>query len=327
MQRIPRDRAMVYEFDRRIPPAVRVQPGEAFAIETEDAESGRLGSADPLTYPESPPQAPGIPPRYNPVGGPVYVEGAEPGDLLAVRIERIAVGPLGWTRIHPGSGPLGDSVAWAEAATPGTHLLRHLPGPSGTLRDGRVMHNERFSWPLAPFIGTIGTAPEREVETTLVGQGPWGGNMDCRDVAEGSTALLNCYCPGGLLFVGDVHGSQADTEFTGTANETRAEVTLRCEVVKGKQIPFVRIVKPNAIVSVACGRPLEDVVHQAIVNLMAWMVDEYDVPPRDAYMLTAVCPGMRVNVYQMVKLGRIGFTAGAEFPLDLLGANRAARER
>ena len=68
-----------------------------------------------------------------------------------------------------------------------------------------------------------------------MGQGSWGGNMDCREIREGSTIYLNCYHDGGLLFVGDVHGSQADTEFYGIADETRAEVTLSCEVDQGEE--------------------------------------------------------------------------------------------
>jgi acetamidase/formamidase len=168
------------------------------------------------------------------------------------------------------------------------------------------------------MIGTIGTAPDREVETSAVGQGPWGGNLDVRDMKEGTRAYLNCYHDGGLLYVGDVHASQGDTEFYGTADETRAELTLSCRVIKNKTIPFVRLEKAESIVSLYSFRPLEDAVESAIVNLMEWMVTEYGVSERVAYMHTCINPDFRVNVYQMVRLGRIQYTVGAEIPRKYL---------
>ena len=107
---------------------------------------------------------------------------------------------------------------------------------------------------------------------------------------EATRCYLNCYHDGGLLYVGDVHGSQGDTEFYGTADETRAELTLSCRVVKNKRIPFVRLEKQESIVSLYSFRPLEDAVESAIVNLMEWMVTEYGVSERDAYMHTCINP-------------------------------------
>ena len=121
---------------------------------------------------------------------------------------------------------------------------------------------------------------------------------------EGSTVLLNCYHPGGLLYVGDVHASQGDTEFCGAADETRAEICLSCDVIKAKQIPFVRIDKPHSIVSLYCFRPLEDAIETAILHLMAWMVEEYGIGEKEAYIHTSCNPEFRANVYQMVRIGR-----------------------
>jgi acetamidase/formamidase len=118
--------------------------------------------------------------------------------------------------------------------------------------------------------------------------------------------------------VGDVHASQGDTEFYGAADETGAELTLSCRVIKGKKIPFVRLEKDDTIVSLYSFRPLEDAVNAAIVNLMDWMVTEYGVSQRDAYMHMCVNPEFRVNVYQMVRLGRIQYTVGAEIPRTYL---------
>ena len=91
-----------------------------------------------------------------------------------------------------------------------------------------------------------------------------------------------------------------------------------CKVIKNKTIPFVRLEKPESIVSLYSFRPLEDAVETAIVNLMEWMVTEYGVSERDAYMHVCINPDFRINVYQMVRLGRLQYTAGAEIPKKYL---------
>ena len=239
LKRISLDRANKYEFDKDHEPLICVAPGEKFVIETEDAFSGELRAPDRLPIPEHRPSMSHTPPLGNPMGGPVYVEGAEPGDVLAVTIHDVIPDSQGGTILRPGSGWLGDSKAWPTLSEPTTRIIPHLPGPSGTLKDGVARFSEAISFPLRPFIGTIGVAPEREVETSGVGQGPWGGNLDCRDIGPGTRVLINCYNEGGLFYCGDVHATQGDGELTGTANETRAEITLSCEVVKGKRLPFL----------------------------------------------------------------------------------------
>ena len=96
---------------------------------------------------------------------------------------------------------------------------------------------------------------------------------------------------------------------------------MSCRVVKDKKIPFVRLEKLESIVSLYSFRPLEDAVESAIVNLMEWMVTEYGVSERDAYMHTCINPDFRINVYQMVRLGRIQYTVGAEIPRKYLVAS------
>lgn len=315
MKKIPRQQAKHFLFDPRIRPELVVKTGEEFLIETEDNLSGFVTSDRSVPSVENlRPYTLREPPEFNPLTGPVFVEGVAKGDLLAVHIKEIVPGEFGSTSIIPGVGPFSDSKRWPELDEPYAHIIKHLPGPSGTTRDGKAVFADGIIWDLRPFIGTIGVAPDRELPTSLYGQGTWGGNWDCRDIKEGSTLYLNCFHEGGLLFVGDVHGTQGDTEFSGVANETKADVVLSCQVIKNKEIPYPRIETDDSIIALFATKPLEDAVRTAITYLMEWMIHEYDVTPREAYLRITTDPDFRVNVYQMVRVGWINYTVGAKYP-------------
>ena len=315
MQRIDREQARKYAFDWRDAPLLRVAVGESFVLETYDASTGYFKSAADKAVPGKRPGFDRHPPLANPIAGPVYVEGAQRGDVLAVVIEEILVDDYSWTAVGPRRGPLGESTRWPELSTDyTTRIFKHTPGPSGTTRDGTLHFNDKLSWPITPFIGTLGVAPDREVTTSLDGQGEWGGNLDIRDATVGNRIYLPIFHEGALFYLGDVHASQGDTEFTGTAAETKASVRLHLEVMKNKRIPWMRIEKPDSIVSVHAYRPLEVAVETATINLMDWLINEHGFTPTDAYCLVTACPDFRINVYQMCKVGKLNYVAGAEIP-------------
>ncbi len=323
MQRIPRDLARKYAFDGRDEPLLRVRPGESFLVETWDASTGYFKSPDDKAVPARRPGFDRSPPLVNPIAGPVFLEGAGRGDTLVVTVEELTVADYSWIAVGPRRGPLGESTRWPElSAEYTTKIFRHTPGPSGTTRDGTLHFSDRLSWPITPFVGTIGVAPDREVTTSNDGQGDWGGNLDVRDVAPGNRVLLPVYHPGALFYLGDVHASQGDTEFTGTAAETQAVVRVKLDVIKGKRVPWMRIDKPLSIVSVYAYRPLEVAVETATVNLMDWLIGDYGFSPTDAYCLVSTCPDFRINVYQMCRLGKLNYVAGAEIPKRYLGNPR-----
>jgi acetamidase/formamidase len=315
MQRITREQSRKYAFDWRDEPLLRVRSGESFEIETYDASTGYFKSAEDRAIPARRPGFDRHPPLANPIGGPVFLEGAERGDTLVVSVEEITVADYSWIAVGPRRGPLGESTRWPElSADYTTRIFRHEPGPSGTTRDGKLHFNDRISWPITPFIGTLGVAPDREVTTSVDGQGDWGGNLDIRDVAPGRRVFLPIHHRGALFYLGDVHASQGDTEFTGTAAETMATVRVKLDLIKGKRIPWMRIEKPESIVSVYAYRPLEVAVETATINLMDWLITDYGFTPTDAYCLVSTCPDFRINVYQMCKLAKLNFVAGAEIP-------------
>ena len=314
MQTIPRDKSLEYLFDYRVSPKLRVALGESFAMQTWDASAGEVRSEADADRLDALSIRKFHPPKANPISGPVYVEGVAPGDTLVVTIERVEVAGQGATWLRPGLGPLGDSRKWQAVNDAGyVHVIKHLPGPSGTTRDGTGVFNERVQWKLAPFIGTIGVCPEWEVFSSGMGQGAWGGNLDVRDVKEGTKVHLPVSHAGALFWAGDVHGSQGDTEFTGTADESCATVQFSCGVIKGTRVPWIRLEKEESLIALHSCRPLEDAVINAVTSLMDWMVD-LGMDAREAYLHPTLNPDFRVHVYQCVKLGYLGFTAGAEIP-------------
>jgi amidase len=321
VQRITREQARKYAFDWRDEPLLRVKPGESFEIETYDASTGFFKTPEDKAIPGKRPGFDRTPPHANPIGGPVFLEGAERGDVLVVTLEDIVVDDYSWVAIGPRRGPLGESTRWPELSGDyTTKIFKHTPGKSGTTRDGTLHFSDKIKWPITPFIGTIGVCPDREVTTSLDGQGAWGGNLDIRDVAVENRIHLPVYHPGALLCLGDVHASQGDTEFTGTAAETKATVRVKLDLVKKKRIPWMRIEKPESIVSVFADKPLESAVETATFNLMDWLITEYGFTPTDAYCLVSTCPDFRINVYQMCKIAKLAYVAGAEIPKKYLGS-------
>jgi amidase len=315
MKLIPRELARKFAFDWRDEPLMTVEPGESFTVETFDASNGYIKSEADKAIPARRPGFDRIPPQANPIAGPIVVNGARRGDTLVVVVEEILVDDYSWIAIGPKRGPLGESTRWPELSGDyTTKIFRHTPGPSGTTRDGTLHFDERRSWPITPFIGTLGVAPDREVTTSIDGQGEWGGNLDIRDVAPGNRILLPIFHDGARFYMGDVHASQGDTEFTGTAAETKATVRLRLELQSGKRIPGMRIEKPGSVVAVHAEKPLDQAVETATIYLMDWLISEYGFTPTDAYCLVSTCPDFRINVYQMCRIRNLRPVAGAEIP-------------
>lgn len=324
MQTIKIDEVRKYLFDARDKPVLRVRPGESFRIETDDALTGLVQDLsdtpkvrDPIDDPVSKELLSATPPRLNPVVGPIFVDGAGPNDVLAIKIESIEPWRWGYVGIVPGNGALRDSHRWgAECRDAHIQLIEHIAGPSGTTADGTAKYGD-ISWELDPFLGTLAVAPDREVHSSLTGQGEFCGNIDCRDIRAGHTIYINSYHEGGLVYLGDAHGSQGDTEFTVLADETRATVQLSVDILKNKRIPGIRIDKPDSIVAIGMDLPLDQAVYNAADNLMDWMHQEYGIKPQDSYMRFSADPGFRVRVYQMVR-ANIRHVVGAEYPKSRL---------
>ena len=319
---IKRTDATVTEFGAHLEPRLRVEPGELFLVETQDNFFGAIKTEDNLPTPEALPFLRHQYWKVNPVAGPIYVEGLKAGDLLVIEVEDIVPSERGWTGFVPTFGNLAKNFDFPELQQPYSRITHHKAGPSGTTSDGvgtfRV--TREVNYPLRPFLGTIVTAPERGIENTLVSQGPWGGNIDCHDVCKGHKIMLNTYHDGGLLFFGDAHAAQADSEYTGLADETAADVTARCDIVKKKRIPGVlRIDTPNSLIQVDSARNvggLERALNGAFMGMMSWLVEDHEMDVKEAYLQFSVNPEVVIHTYQFV--GSAFYVVGVEFPKKYL---------
>jgi acetamidase/formamidase len=273
-----------YVFGPYAEPIARVRPGEVLDVYTEDAFESRVQSeadlpSQVLTFPE-----------VNPQTGPIYVEGAEPGDTLTVEILEIE--------------PRRDFVVSAHipffgglTGTPQTPLLNE-PLPEKVflypLRDGHVELPRGIRVPYEPFLGTIATSPAREAINTLT-PGPFGGNMDVPDVCPGNTVKLPVSVEGALLYTGDAHAAQGDGELCGVACEMTARVRLRLGLEKGATILWPRIESQTELMTVGSMRPMEDAARIAWTELIGWLVADHGFDRFEAYQLLTQAGRMRVG--------------------------------
>lgn len=323
IKRVPREKNFGepkhYVLDKNTPPILEVELGERFIGEVEDSLNGVLRDNPTKLYPrDAVPESTRVPAWINPTCGPIYVNGVEAGDVLVVTIEKIDKITNGVTITVPGWHHFTGLRGWEECDEMYTGIIENAGG-KGTWKYGQHTH----TWELKPFLGTFATAPEFEVLSSLAtsfGSAlACGGNLDCRDIREGTKVYLQSFNRGGLLFFGDLHASQGDGEVSSVANEAAGEVTLSCDVIKNKTLNNVRLETPESLITVYCYRPIEEAIKQALKDLILWLEEDYGMTKREAYMLSSICPGFRINVYQVCgNLGRLMTTVGTEFPKNML---------
>src|SRR5208282_1834863 len=206
-----------YGWNNAIRPALRIAPGESIEFDVPDASGGQISAtstaADIARLDFG---------KINPVTGPIFIEGAEPGDILKVTLLSFTPSGWGWTANIPGFGLLADE--FPEAALHIWDYDARMLTPALFGRWGRV--------PLKPFTGTIGVAPAEHGLHSIVPPRRVGGNMDVRDLAVGTELLLPVEVAGGLFSVGDTHAAQGDGEVCGTAIESPCSLVARFELVK-----------------------------------------------------------------------------------------------
>ncbi|MEZ6061937.1 MAG: acetamidase/formamidase family protein [Planctomycetaceae bacterium] len=195
---------LYYEFSRHNEPRLTIRPGETLQVESEDAFSGQIRTNDDRRDKSKRPFG-------NPQTGPILVEGAGPGDTLAVTIDDIQ--PLIGQCATRTSDPRQLAQWLGDDCPHGTHVC--------PIRDGLIYWSDRITLPYRPMLGCIGTAPGTGVPTTGPA-GPHGGNMDIIETCPGNTVYLPVFVEGAYLYLGDAHAAMGHGELSASGLEMPA---------------------------------------------------------------------------------------------------------
>ena len=278
---IPTPDQLAYTFGG-VAPIRRITPGSVLRLWSEDAFGGVLRSVTDLSSEK-------IDLRFvNPQTGPFYVDGAEPGDALALHF--VSVEPArDWaaSATIPFFGGLTstDRTATLQDPLPDTTWIYQLDRARGTLRFEARYGEFAVDLPLAPMLGTVGVAPAgHEVRSSLVPD-RFGGNMDTPQMRAGTTCFLGVNVEGALFSIGDGHYRQGEGEACGTAVEGAMTTTLIVDLVKRAAPGWPRLEDDECLMTVGSSRPLEDAWRVSQVEMVTWLCELYGLDKMDGYQL------------------------------------------
>ena len=262
-----------------MPPAAHLRPGEILETNTLDCFGDAIRKpGDTLAMAKG----------DNPLTGPFYIDGAEPGDTLAVHILSLEVnGNQGVGAFAPGFGALSSSDYTPMLNAPIPERVYFYPIDHAAHTGTYHAQDSDFSvnLPLHEFLGCIGVAPKDGEARSSVVPAEFGGNMDSSEVSVGNTLYLPVNVAGALLFFGDGHAAMGDGEVSGSALEVPMKVRLQVEVIKHKAIKWPRYENDHEIMAAGIYRPLDDCLRIAFTELVAWMHEDYGLSELDSYEL------------------------------------------
>ncbi len=251
------------------------------------AESIRVLNETPNRLPPPPGSPPGARPGGHMINGPIFVEGAEPGDMLEVRILSVTPRiPYGTVSANPGGGALPDLVP-----RPFTKVV-HLD-----LKRNAGVFDDQVEVPLGPFMGVMGTCPpDSEGPNRRSGPpGVFGGNLDCKELVAGSTLYLPIFQKGALFYTGDSHAAQGDGEITVNAIETANTCTLQFILHKGKTLTAPRAETPTHYLTFGLDPDLDGAMRMAMVETVEFLKEKQGYDFLHAYALSSIAVNFRVT--------------------------------
>jgi acetamidase/formamidase len=261
---------------------MKVKPGDILELWTDDCFGGLIETVDDLPSEKIT--------AFNPQTGPFYVEGAEPGDTLALHF--VSIEPArDWavSTTFPLFGSLTSTTRTVTLQDPLPEIVwrYEIERSRGTVRFESRNGDQRVELPLDPMHGTVGVAPAGgEARSSLVPDAH-GGNMDTPEMRAGTTCYLGVNVDGALFSIGDGHYRQGEGETCGVAIEGAMNTVLVVDLIAGRPTPWPRLENDDYIMSTGSARPLEDAFRIAHGDLVLWLVEEFGFDKLDAYQLVS----------------------------------------
>lgn len=296
MTRISRDN-LVYGFTPELAPVATVRSGETITFETYDTSTGRIDKAEDVAAFV----AARDPKKVNPAAGPVYVEGAEPGDALAVEILDIKLISPGFARALKNAGVLQEGI-------------RDLGIVMVRVDGDHLVFGEKLRFPARPMVGVIGTAPAAGTVYTA-DPGPNGSNADLNAMTVGTTAYLPVNVPGALLSLGDLHASMGDGEVCGTGVEIKGEATVRVTLIKKAAPRRIWLETATDWITTGQGATLDDAVKEAVEEMTRLLMEQFELDRTEAFLLVSARGDARIG--QAARIPGCDETAYVCFPKDV----------
>jgi acetamidase/formamidase len=290
------------------PPALTVADGDEVEFEVIDASDTLF--APPATVADVPAFDWS---RLYPLVGPIWVDGAEPGDTLEVEVLKLTAGAWGWTAVLPGLGLLPDDFS-------GPHL-HHWDLTDGTYADFLGLAKV----PIRPFCGVMGVCPDTAEPLDVLPPGHFGGNIDCRDVTVGTKLFLPVQLPGARLSIGDSHAAQGDGEVCVCAIEAPAAGAVRLRLHKGRSIPAPQLQTAGPLragiddagyyATMGVASDLMTAARDAVRAMIDHLGTTYGVDPLDAYVLASVAVDLKITEV----VDAPNWVVSAYLPLSIMG--------
>lgn len=275
----------IFAFSPNNQPVLTVSPGEQVHFELWDALCGQYETDETKAAFDWE--------RVNPATGPVYIEGAEEGDILSVTINKINIAPHGVALCGKGMGVMGN-------------VLEKTASRKIAIEGNEAIFSEKIRLPLNKMIGVIGTAPKDEDIRCGVPD-HHGGNMDCKEITEGATVYLPVYVKGALLAMGDLHAVMADGEIGVTGVEVSGSVIATINVIKAKKMPLPMLENDLFIMTLASHVDLDVAVEMAVANMVEYL-EHQGFDKYDATMLISLIADVRIcQVVDPKKTARVEF--------------------
>lgn len=272
-------------FSRDLAPVLTVESGDSVMVDSLDASGylhrpGRPGDRPPAMHPSA---------RGHCLTGPIEVIGADTSSTLAVTLLTLQPEDWGWTVAGAVDNPLNQRLGLTDRPT--SWLLWSLDSESGTATNDRGLTVD-----LAPFLGVIGLPPAEDGEhSTIPPRSFGGGNLDCRELVQGSILYLPVTVPGAMLCLGDGHAAQGDGEVGGTAIECPMRTEVRLDLLSDPPIPGIHASTPRGKITFGFSADLNEATAEALESMLAWMEVIYDVDKCTALALASAAVDMHIT--------------------------------